>query len=229
MEKIKGMLGIRDFRNALAPIAGSFYFQKSSKSEFNILLTGLDIAGKTTFLYGLNLGKVKTDIPFIGMNIEKLQYRNIQFCSWDVGGGCKPGTYLILRSLFRHSKGIIIVVDCNDRERIVEVREELQTRIFEEDRDARKRCPQVLEKIWEKQDAERDFLMGLPMLVLANKQDIEVSVPLRSKVVALTIFLLTVPAHVGCDVCRRDIRKVTLGRKVSRSTVQSSALFNEDE
>ena len=51
-----------------------------------ILMNGLDAAGKTTILYKLKLGEVVTTIPTIGFNVESLQYRNVNFTVWDVGG-----------------------------------------------------------------------------------------------------------------------------------------------
>ena len=57
--------------------------------EVRILILGLDNAGKTTILYKL---QNETDdeeimtIPTIGFNVETLQYKNIKFQVWDLGG-----------------------------------------------------------------------------------------------------------------------------------------------
>lgn len=55
-------------------------------------------------------------MPTIGFNVEKVQYKNITFTVWDVGGQEK------LRPLWRHyfnnTDALIYVVDCCDRERI---------------------------------------------------------------------------------------------------------------
>jgi len=79
-------------------------------------MVGLDAAGKTTILYKLKLGEVVTTIPTIGFNVETVEYKNISFTVWDVGGQDK------IRPLWRHyyqnTQGIIFVVDSNDRERI---------------------------------------------------------------------------------------------------------------
>ena len=83
-----------------------------------ILMVGLDAADKTTILYKLKLGEVVTTIPTIGFNVETVEYKNISFTVWDVGGQDK------IRPLWRHyyqnTQGIIFVVDSNDRERIDE-------------------------------------------------------------------------------------------------------------
>jgi len=86
------------------------------KTEMRILMVGLDAAGKTTILYKLKLGEVVTTIPTIGFNVETVEYKNISFTVWDVGGQDK------IRPLWRHyyqnTQGIIFVVDSNDKERI---------------------------------------------------------------------------------------------------------------
>jgi len=84
--------------------------------EMRILMVGLDAAGKTTILYKLKLGEIVTTIPTIGFNVETVEYKNINFTVWDVGGQDK------IRPLWRHyyqnTQGIIFVVDSNDRDRI---------------------------------------------------------------------------------------------------------------
>mmetsp|Transcript_42651 Transcript_42651/g.84128 ORF Transcript_42651/g.84128 Transcript_42651/m.84128 type:complete len:183 (+) Transcript_42651:197-745(+) len=116
------------------------------KKEMRILMVGLDAAGKTTILYKLKLGEVVTTIPTIGFNVETVEYKNISFTVWDVGGQNK------IRALWRHyyqnTQGVIFVVDSNDRERIDDAREELQKMLQE------------------------DELREAVLLVFANKQDL---------------------------------------------------------
>ena len=66
------------------------------KKDMRILMVGLDAAGKTTILYKLKLGEVVTTIPTIGFNVETVEYKNISFTVWDVGGQDK------IRNLWRH-------------------------------------------------------------------------------------------------------------------------------
>ena len=54
--------------------------------EARILVLGLDNAGKTTILYKMQVGTVVSTIPTIGFNTEEVQYKNIRFSMWDVGG-----------------------------------------------------------------------------------------------------------------------------------------------
>ncbi|KAL2522591.1 ADP-ribosylation factor 2 [Forsythia ovata] len=57
-----------------------------TKREMRILMVGLDAAGKTTILYKLKLGEIVTTIPTIGFNVETVEYKNVSFTVWDVGG-----------------------------------------------------------------------------------------------------------------------------------------------
>jgi ADP-ribosylation factor protein 1 len=87
--------------------------------------------------------------PPTGFNVETVEYKNIQFTVWDVGGQDKIRP--LWRHYFQNTQGIIFVVDSNDRDRVVEAREELQRMLNE--------------------DELRDALL----LVFANKQDLPVS------------------------------------------------------
>ena len=61
-------------------------------------------------------------VPTIGFNVEKVQYKNVQFTVWDVGGQEK------LRPLWRHyfqkTDGLIYVVDSFDSERMARAAQE---------------------------------------------------------------------------------------------------------
>lgn len=116
------------------------------RKEMRILMVGLDAAGKTTILYKLKLGEIVTTIPTIGFNVETVEYKNISFTVWDVGGQDKIRP--LWRYYFQNTQGIIFVVDSNDRDRIVEAREELQQMLNE------------------------DELRDAFLLVFANKQDL---------------------------------------------------------
>uniref|UniRef100_A0A8C5PG10 DM1 domain-containing protein n=1 Tax=Leptobrachium leishanense TaxID=445787 RepID=A0A8C5PG10_9ANUR len=105
------------------------------KKEMRILMVGLDAAGKTTILYKLKLGEIVTTIPTIGFNVETVEYKNISFTVWDVGGQDKIRP--LWRHYFQNTQGLIFVVDSNDRERVNEAREELSRMLAEDElRDA---------------------------------------------------------------------------------------------
>merc|ERR1712039_363350 len=101
------------------------------KKEMRILMVGLDNAGKTTVLYKLKLGEVVTTIPTIGFNVETVEYKNISFTVWDVGGQTKIRP--LWRHYFQNTQGLIFVVDSNDRDRIHETKDELHKMLNEED------------------------------------------------------------------------------------------------
>jgi len=99
------------------------------KKQMRILMVGLDAAGKTTILYKLKLGEIVTTIPTIGFNVETVEYKNICFTVWDVGGQDKIRP--LWRHYFQNTQGLIFVVDSNDRERITEAQEELQKMVHD--------------------------------------------------------------------------------------------------
>ncbi|XP_067243183.1 ADP-ribosylation factor 4-like [Chanodichthys erythropterus] len=116
------------------------------KKQMRLLMVGLDAAGKTTILYKLKLGEVVSSIPTIGFNVETVEYKNISFTVWDVGGQS------VIRGLWRHyyqnTKGLIFVVDSSDHDRIEMAAEELNMMLAE------------------------DEMREVVLLVLANKQDL---------------------------------------------------------
>lgn len=72
---------------------------------------------------------------FSGFNVETVEYKNISFTVWDVGGQDKIRP--LWRHYFQNTQGLIFVVDSNDRERVGEAREELMRMLAEDElRDA---------------------------------------------------------------------------------------------
>eukprot|EP01064_Diplonema_japonicum_P029182 TRINITY_DN4652_c1_g1_i1.p1 TRINITY_DN4652_c1_g1~~TRINITY_DN4652_c1_g1_i1.p1 ORF type:complete len:201 (+),score=36.29 TRINITY_DN4652_c1_g1_i1:47-604(+) len=117
-----------------------------SKRNARILMVGLDAAGKTTILYKLKLDEHVTTVPTIGFNVETVEYKNIKFSVWDVGGQDK------LRPLWKHyyedSNAIIFVLDCNDTDRLQVAAGELRVLL------------------------EDPTLSNATLLLLCNKQDL---------------------------------------------------------
>ncbi|KAM8883386.1 ADP-ribosylation factor 4 [Synchiropus splendidus] len=124
----------------------SLFSRFFGKKQMRILMVGLDAAGKTTILYKLKLGEIVTTIPTIGFNVETVEYKNICFTVWDVGGQDKIRP--LWRHYFQNTQGLIFVVDSNDRERVAESAEELSKMLQE------------------------DELREAVLLVFANKQDL---------------------------------------------------------
>ncbi|EPT02836.1 ARF/SAR protein [Fomitopsis schrenkii] len=119
----------------------------SKEQDVRILMLGLDSAGKTTILYRLQIGEVVSTIPTIGFNVETVQYKNIKFQVWDLGGQSSIRPYW--RCYFPNTAAIIYVIDSADAARLKTSRSELLTMLSEEE------------------------LAGVPLLVFCNKQDME--------------------------------------------------------
>jgi small GTP-binding protein len=120
----------------------------TGKKEVRVLILGLDSAGKTTLLYYLSLRPRETKIvPTIAFNIETVEVGKLRLQIWDMGGQRDLRPYW--RLYFANSDGIAFVVDANDRERIDLCAEQLKDVLAE------------------------DELRGVPVVVMANKQDLE--------------------------------------------------------
>uniref|UniRef100_A0A7R9TYL6 ADP-ribosylation factor n=1 Tax=Prasinoderma coloniale TaxID=156133 RepID=A0A7R9TYL6_9VIRI len=119
--------------------------------EMRVVMLGLDAAGKTTILYKLHIGEILSTVPTIGFNVEKVQYKNVQFTVWDVGGQEK------LRPLWRHyfnnTDGLIYVVDSFDKERIARAAQEFGAIVND------------------------PLMQNAAVLVFANKQDMANAMP----------------------------------------------------
>jgi len=137
----------------MGSVFGKLFGRMFGKKEMRILMVGLDAAGKTTILYKLKLGEVVTTIPTIGFNVETVEYKNISFTVWDVGGQDK------IRPLWRHyyqnTQGVIFVVDSNDRDRI------------DDSKDYEHSAKEELNRM-----LSEDELREAVLLVFANKQDL---------------------------------------------------------
>ncbi|XP_071814513.1 ADP-ribosylation factor-like protein 4C [Apostichopus japonicus] len=121
-----------------------------------IAVIGLDKSGKTTFLYRLHLNEFIHTVPTIGFNSEKIKStsgksKGQSFQFWDAGGQEKLRP--LWKSYTRASDAIIYVVDSTDHDRLEESKCELyKVARTEENKD-------------------------IPILVVANKQDLREAMP----------------------------------------------------
>ena len=112
-----------------------------------VLLLGLDNAGKTTILYKVKLNENVATIPTIGFNVETVTpCKGITFTVWDVGGQNKIRP--LWKYYFQNTDGLFYVVDSSDRERFEEAAEELHA------------------------VCQDDNMRGVPVVIMANKQDL---------------------------------------------------------
>ncbi|KAK9799011.1 hypothetical protein WJX73_004244 [Symbiochloris irregularis] len=128
------------------------------KEELRVLMLGLDKAGKTNLLErlktlytdtpGLESDKV---LPTVGLNVGRLDVNKAELLLWDLGG--QPGLRSIWDKYYADSHGVIFVVDCTTPARLDEAKHALDGALGSRE------------------------LFGAPLLVMANKQDVEGHVP----------------------------------------------------
>lgn len=130
---------------------GSSLAKLDTLQPVHVVMLGLDSAGKSTVLYRLKFDQYVNTVPTVGFNCEKVKgtlgkAKNVSFNIWDVGGQDKVRP--LWKSYTRNTDGIVFVVDSVDLERMEEARVEL-IRI-----------------------ARSTENLGVPILVVANKQDL---------------------------------------------------------
>lgn len=139
---------------------GSYLSVETVGPPARILIVGLDGTGKTTILYKLKNEDVTTS-PTIYPNFESITYKQNNYNIWDVGGHDK--VRILWKNYYRQSHGIIFVIDSSDKDRIVEVNEELQ-KILKDDE-----------------------LTNTVLLILANKQDLPNSLSISEIIEKLSL------------------------------------------
>ncbi|KAK3102097.1 hypothetical protein FSP39_008713 [Pinctada imbricata] len=120
--------------------------RKDSCASFKIILVGADNAGKTTILYRLAIDELVSTTPTMGFNVETFVYRGVTITVWDMGG--LPSIQKHWKDYYMDCQGIFFVVDSAARDKLQE-------------------ADDVLNKI-----LNEKTLLGIPMVVIANKNDI---------------------------------------------------------
>lgn len=115
--------------------------------EYKVVMVGLDNAGKTTILYKLSLGEVVVSQATVGSNVELVKYKNIQLEIWDLGG--QQNLRPFWSTYYKGADAVVMVVDSTDRARVGVAKNELFNLL------------------------ENEELAKVPILVLANKQDLK--------------------------------------------------------
>mmetsp|Transcript_123253 Transcript_123253/g.213801 ORF Transcript_123253/g.213801 Transcript_123253/m.213801 type:complete len:200 (-) Transcript_123253:120-719(-) len=122
---------------------GTFHVLED-EPEKRVLMLGLDAAGKATMLNQLKLDEVINST--VGFNVESFRFANMNFTVWDCGSQDKIRPFW--SHYYRGTEGMIFVVDSSDKSRIEEASTVLAGLLAEE------------------------AIHGVPLLVLANKQDL---------------------------------------------------------
>lgn len=120
-------------------------FKKFLKDP-NLLILGLDNAGKTTLLRNLTMEKVNNIEPTKGVNIKTIIQPDFKINVWDIGGQKQIRQYW--SAYYDNADAIIYVVDASDEERIGECNDQLKILLQE------------------------PKLKNAPLLVYANKSDL---------------------------------------------------------
>jgi ADP-ribosylation factor related protein 1 len=149
------------------------------ETEYSVLLLGLDNAGKTTLLSQIkalylpqpsegappqNIGRT---VPTVGQNVATIPLQDMYLKIWDVGG--QTSMRGLWQSYYSSCHAIIFVVDSTDvGEGLEDFTSSAATTEEGEAHGRLGECRQVLESVLQNAD-----VAGVPILVLANKQDRE--------------------------------------------------------
>ncbi|OBU01226.1 ADP-ribosylation factor protein [Pseudogymnoascus verrucosus] len=159
-------------------LAKSVYLHVTSKEEFSILLLGLDNAGKTTLLSQIKShyhpsrpAPATKTVPTVGQNVATIDLPDMYLKVWDIGG--QESLRRLWQSYYASCHAIIFLVDSTDIGSGVEggldggdIGGSSSAGGEEDGRLAE--CRAVLEAVLAHEDTS-----GVPLLVLANKQDRE--------------------------------------------------------
>lgn len=118
-----------------------------------VLLVGLDGTGTTTILYQIKHGQKVETLPTLGCNKELVTVSGMEFELYDVGGLEKVRA--LWRTYSKEANGVAFVVDASDMRRLPQAAEELK-RLFFGDRKKKSL-----------------IVPDIPLLVFANKMDVE--------------------------------------------------------
>jgi len=117
------------------------------KQEMELTLVGLQNSGKTTLVNVMANGQFAEDmIPTVGFNMKKVTKGNVTIKLWDIGG--QPRFRSMWERYCRGVNAIVFVVDAADPEKFETAKKELH---------------ELLAK---------PPLVGIPLLVLGNKNDL---------------------------------------------------------
>ncbi|CUM64949.1 uncharacterized protein PRCAT00002567001 [Priceomyces carsonii] len=181
-------------------LASSLYTQYTKQEQYNVLILGLDNAGKTTFLEHIKLlylspneatkkrhhentdGRSTSDIlkgkrilPTVGQNTTTIkfepspesqlpsQFNNINLKFWDLGG--QRSLRNLWSRYYRSCHGIIFIIDSTDTDRFQECYDTLREIAHDDS--------------WYDNITSNETV-SVPILMLANKQDLPEAVDLVS-------------------------------------------------
>ncbi|XP_064241183.1 ADP-ribosylation factor-like protein 14 [Passer domesticus] len=120
---------------------------KPSTKGANIVMLGLDSAGKSTLLYKFRYKDAFITMPTIGFNVDMIEAgKDFTLTFWDVGGQKKMRE--VWSNFLEDAGGLLYVVDSSDKRRLEESRREFELIL------------------------KNESIKNIPVVVLANKQDL---------------------------------------------------------
>ncbi|XP_028275433.1 ADP-ribosylation factor-like protein 13B [Parambassis ranga] len=122
-------------------------FRRKCQRKVTLVMVGLDNAGKTATVRGIQGDNPQDVAPTVGFSQVDLKQDKFDVTIFDLGGGKRIRD--IWKNYYSESHGVVFVVDSSDVQRIQETRETMA---------------EVL---------QHPRIAGKPVLVLANKQDQE--------------------------------------------------------
>ncbi|XP_030603209.1 ADP-ribosylation factor-like protein 13B isoform X2 [Archocentrus centrarchus] len=123
------------------------HFRRKCQRKVTLVMVGLDNAGKTATVRGIQGDNPQDVAPTVGFSKVDLKQGKFEVTIFDLGGGKRIRG--IWKNYYSESHGVVFVVDSSDVQRIQETRETMA---------------EVL---------QHPRIAGKPVLVLANKQDQE--------------------------------------------------------
>jgi ADP-ribosylation factor related protein 1 len=141
-------------RGAMFSLLSGFFKWLFEKKEIQILIVGLDHAGKTTLLeqmkgqfqksaHTIPLDKIP---PTVGLNIGRMDINNVRVIFWDLGG--QAALRSIWDKYYSEAHGLVFVLDSADAARFEEAQAAMESLV------------------------NHPELAGVPLLVCANKMDL---------------------------------------------------------